>query len=343
LDSSVRGNAEYEGGDPVSELWRKDSQMSFASLAQPAVEPLIDRFATTQSLTLVVGAGASMESDLPSWRDLVKRLLMTVAEGRRDLDTPKARRQWVKQTLQRDDLLGAGAVVEVMGGPLDTLVPEQLYGEAGPTGFAPGPIAQQVAYLRDCFEGEVEILTTNYDDLVEQALIENAVPKSRVRSYVTNRSPSKRASNAVGVVHLHGLAGRNGAPQKIVLTEEHYHRMQRGRSWQEKLVTARLEESACLFVGTSLADPNLIRYLYGYKSPATPRHAAIFVRQGEPPCLPEVRAVREEAAAKRWGRCGVEAVFVDHYADAAQLLYEIGYRRGGVPPDTSPWGCVLRR
>jgi hypothetical protein len=103
--------------------------------------------------------------------------------------------------------------------------------------------------------------------------------------------------------------------------------MQRGTSWQEQLVVDRLENSTCVFVGMSLADPNLIRYLYGYEAQSPPLHVAIFVRQGEQEVAGSVRAEMEEAAARRWGRCGVQAIFVDHFADAAQLLYEIGYRR----------------
>jgi hypothetical protein len=279
-------------------------------------------------VTLLVGAGASMEADLPSWPELVSKLLMTVAQARDELATADAKKAWVDQTLERDDLLGGAAVVEVMATePLDELVPKQLYGDDGPSGFVPGEIARQVAYLRSCFGSQVEILTTNYDDLIEEALIAAGVPRGQIRSYVTNRRPEERARDAVGVVHLHGLAGRGGQPQKIVLTEEHYHRMQRGSSWQESLVTERLEKSVCLFVGMSLADPNLIRYLYGYEQSPTRKHAAIFVRQGEPLCPVDVRAMREEATSRRWARCGVEAVFVDHFADAAQLLYEIGYRK----------------
>jgi hypothetical protein len=269
-----------------------------------------------------------MEADLPSWPDLLSKLLMTVASSRDELATPETKRDWVKQTLERDDLLGAGAVVEVMATkPLDELVPEQLYGAAGPSGFAPGEIAHQVAYLRSCFGRTFEILTTNYDDLIEEALIARGIPRGQIRSYVVSRTTEQRAVGTTAVIHLHGLAGRERPPRKIVLTEEHYHRMQRGRSWQETLVTERLENSICLFVGMSLADPNLIRYLYGYEKSDTKRHAAIFVRQGEPSCPPEVRSMREEATARRWGRCGVEAIFVDHYSDAAQLLFEIGYRR----------------
>ena len=269
-----------------------------------------------------------MEAGLPSWRTLIKRLLKTVAETQPELDTPELRVEWAERILERDDLLGAAAVVEAMAADsLDNLVPKRLYGDDGPERYLPGPIARQIAELRRCFGESVEVLTTNYDDLIERALIDTGLGRSRIRSYISNRSPDKRAAGTTPVTHLHGLAGRNEDPKGIVLTEEHYHRMQRGRSWQEKLVTERLEESRCLFVGTSLADPNLIRYLYGYDPPSAPRHAAIFVREGEPDCPAAVRAALERSAARRWGRCGAEAVFVDHFADAAQLLYEIRYRR----------------
>lgn len=302
--------------------------MSFASLAQPAVLPLLERFAEAEDLTLLVGAGASMEAGLPSWKGLIEGLLDTVAESRADLDTSELKESWKELTIERDDLLGAGAVVEVLAEEsLDELVPKQLYGSAGPSGYQPGPIAHQVAQLRSSFGERAEILTTNYDDLIEQALIDGGIAPSRLRSYRTYRSPVNRASNTVSVTHLHGLAGRNEDAKSIILTEEHYHRMQRGSSWQERFVTERLEGSMCLFVGMSMADPNLIRYLYGYDLSEEVSHAAIFVRQGEPVCPGPVRALLEEAAAKRWKRCGVEAIFVDHFADAAQLLYEIRHRR----------------
>lgn len=100
---------------------------------------------------------------------------------------------------------------------------------------------------------------------------------------------------------------------------------------KSQCVTEHLEQALCLFVGTSLADPNLVRYLYGYRQSPSRRHAAVFVREGDlDGDSDQVRAARERAAARRWGRCGVDCVFVDHFADAAQMLYEIGYRRDTV-------------
>lgn len=312
--------------------------MSFASLAQPGIEPLIERAAAARKLTLLVGAGASMEAGLPSWPRLVEMLLETVASELPGLGEEE-QAAWVEATLERDDLLGAGAVVEVMAKEdLNELIPARLYGGQGPEAFAPGPIAHQVAALQEVWGEHLEILTTNYDDLLEQALIDAGTARTRIRSYTQNRDADKRARGTVAVTHLHGLAGRSEAPRKIVLTEEHYHRMQRGTSWQEKLVIERLQSSTCVFVGMSLADPNLIRYLYGYEADDDPRHAAIFVRQGEPEVPDPVREKMEEAAARRWGRCGVEAIFVDHFADAAQLLYEIGHRRASRDDSYEPVG-----
>lgn len=301
--------------------------MSFASLDSASVDGLIDRFASASQATLIVGAGASMEALLPSWPALVERLLRRVADAHPDLTTVDAKEEWIKRTLLHDDLLAAGAIVEVMASDdLDTLLPEELFRPGGPHAFEPGPIAHQVAYLKRCYEERLAILTTNYDDLIERALLRQGYAKKDIKSYVRRRTALP--DNAVPVTHLHGYAGRDGDPKALVLTEEHYHRMQRGSSWQEEYVTERLENSPCLFVGTSLTDPNLIRYLYGYKQSNVRRHVAVFVRQGDlEGAADEVRTVREEAVAKRWGRCGVEAIFVDHFGDAAQLLYEIGLKR----------------
>jgi hypothetical protein len=106
--------------------------MRFASLTQQAISPLIKRFADAEDVTLIIGAGASMEESLPSSPDLLERLLAHVAGEHPALTDAANRSDWIRRTLERDELLGAGAVIEVMGrDDLATLLPQALYGDAG--------------------------------------------------------------------------------------------------------------------------------------------------------------------------------------------------------------------
>jgi hypothetical protein len=96
-------------------------------------------------------------------------------------------------------------------------------------------------------------------------------------------------------------------------------------------VLQTLDNVPSLFLGTSLADLNLLRYLYERRGKR--RHAAVFVRQAEHFAVPApVREVREQAATERWDAEGVDVIFVDHYSDVAQIVAEIACSKAN--PDT---------
>jgi len=302
--------------------------VSFAAFAQPPLDRLIADASTAQRLTLMLGAGASIEAGLPNWPALIERLLVRAGTERGLLhDTDEAgRTRWVAEAVRRDGYLGAAAIVDALTDEsvLDTWIPEALYG-VGCTAadFFPGPICRQLPRLVDAFGPACELMTTNYDDLAEQAMRDDPLNPREAVAYVGEHREVPR--DAVQVVHLHGYAGRDGAAGRLVLTESDYQRMQQTVSWQETRVRAALGAGMFVFVGTSLVDPNLVRYLYGDAGAATPPRYAIFVRQdtyeeGVPAGVP---VAREEAVRARWSAVGVTAVFVDHYVDVAQLLYEM--------------------
>jgi hypothetical protein len=302
--------------------------VSFAAFAQPPLDRLIADAATAQRLTLMLGAGASIEAGLPSWPALIERLLVRAGTERGLLrDTDEAgRTRWVAEAVRRDGYLGAAAIVDALtdGDVLGAWIPEALYGEGRTAAdFFPGPICRQLPRLVDAFGPAFELMTTNYDDLPEQAIRDDQLNPREAVPYVGEYREVH--PGAVQVVHLHGYAGRDGAAGRLVLTESDYQRMQQTVSWQETRVRAALGESMFVFVGTSLIDPNLVRYLYGDAGAATPPRYAIFVRQDtyEEDVPAGVPAAREEAVRARWSTVGVTAVFVDHYVDVAQLLYEM--------------------
>lgn len=314
--------------------------MSFAAFSQEPITSLLSATGEAGRLSLLLGAGASMEAGLPSWDRLLDLLLIRGGEDSGLLDpvpvgeAPSAEQQarrsrWLEDTA-RDGPLGKAALAEALAGDRrDRWIADALYTpEAGPADYSPGPIARQIPHLRAAFGSELRVMTLNYDDLIEQAFRQDGRFEPVALATDQHREPAGK----FGVVHLHGYLGRDDAdPGQLILSEADYMEMQRGHSWQETYVRHALMDSTMVFVGTSLLDPNVIRYLHGVRPPRSeqPSRFALFVRQGQyPSSVPaDLRAAREQALAKRWEALGVTAVFVDHYTDVAQVLAEIARRR----------------
>ena len=315
--------------------------MSFDAFAAAPIADLIEAAGRDGKLSLLVGAGASMEAGLPSWDALLDRLLLRGAESTSLIEAVEAgaaptaeqlaqRERWLADAA-RDGPLGKAALADALAGSaLDDWIRAALFEPAdGPQAYYPGPISRQIPFLRDAMGEDLRVMTLNYDDLIEQALRDHAgAPEPYAISDEDLHVPTGKCS----VVHLHGYLGRDDRPRgEIILSEADYMQMQRGTSWQEALVQTALRDSTLVFVGTSLLDPNVIRYLHGVKPPTggQPARFAIFVRQGTyPEDVPaDFRAAREHGLARRWEALGVTAVFVDHYTDVAQVLAEVARRR----------------
>jgi hypothetical protein len=300
--------------------------VSFTTYADGPIARLIVAASDTPKLSLLVGAGASMEAGLPSWNVLVGRLLVRAAEAAELLPAgdDRARQLWLEDA-SRDGPLGAAAMVDALAGTdRDAWVPEALYGAGGPASFHPGPIARQIAELQVAFGDQLRIMTLNYDDLIEQALADIDLAPLALATAEHRVAPGQHA-----VIHLHGYLGRDRAAGQVILSEADYQGMQLGGAWQDDLVRTSLRDSSLVFVGTSLIDPNMLRYLHAVSREPAGEHFAIFVRQGvytggAPPGLAEAR---ERALTARWGQVGVVPVYVDHYTDVAQVLAEIAHRR----------------
>lgn len=295
----------------------------------------IDRLASTDTLTLVVGAGGSVEAGLPDWRQLIQRLVEEVGRlaGLRT-DDLEAFCDW---TLRREGLAGAGAVAKAeLGDNFAETLRQGLYREVADP--APGETSRAIAELRvDFLETDCEVVTTNYDGLLAEALRvvteqrriagEAALSGVRVVRAATERPPGTKE---LLVRHLHGVVLPDGRSLgNVVLSEDDYHLMQDSTSWQEGYFQGRLISSTCLFIGTSLSDPNLLRYLYRTKTSQS--HIALFARQQDAELYDSVAsavaAAKERSAEGRWRGVGVEPLNLDYFTQGAQFIEEITHRR----------------
>lgn len=295
----------------------------------PVVVKAIRQFAEADAVTIVVGAGASMESGLPSWATLLERLLLPLAKSE-GLTKQPDQEAFVDWLLECEGLVGAAVIAEAaLGNSFLTELREALY--QGISTPAPGPTARAIAQLRrQCLNVDAELVTTNYDDLLEVALLSGSKsdePTLEVVSLVDDRKPR---ATATPVRHLHGLVTPTKHEGTIVLSEAHYHRMQDGHHWQEQFMADRLNNSSCLFIGTSLNDPNLLRYLYRQGMPTRP-HIACFARQQDASyydrATKAAALARERIASLRWEEAGTQALRMDHFWEIAQLVWEISLAR----------------
>ncbi len=281
-------------------------------------QPIIERLATAERVTFVLGAGASMEAGLPSWRGLVRDLLRDVAP--RSL-AGADRAAWL-DAVAESGVLGMAATARALSrsdAEFVRRVQHHVYRGRGEEHFDPGPLVREVAaWKRD--HPDVQLATFNYDALLERALEDLGLA-------VQSREDDEPEPDGVAVVrHLHGRLTGTPGEDAIVLTEGDYARWPAG-GWQDRFMDRALD-GACVFVGLSFTDQNLLRWIYG----AGGDHLALLARQSSPRLTPPVRRELERASRARLRRANVTVHWADFYAELAQLLHEARQR----PPQPYP-------
>ena len=187
-----------------------------------------------------------------------------------------------------------------------------------------GNLRSQIARLVESFgPPSCDVLTTNYDLVLDDAI-------SEIVTEAPATSTGARRPKAKNVTHLHGVVTPRGRIRgELVLSDRDYVLMQEDSAWQQTYFASRFAESTCVFVGASLTDPNLLRYLF--RSETTKPHYAIFVRQQDAEIYaesaPDVIDLREKTSEARWSNAGIQPLHTDFYSQSAQLLHEVLHRR----------------
>lgn len=213
----------------------------------------------------------------------------------------------------------------------------------------PGQSALAIAKVAQSFGAEgCDVATTNYDLVLEAA-----------STIVTGRTPTTVVGASYrsqqNVLHLHGvMRPRGGISGDLILSERDYFMMQEDTAWQQEYFARRMAESSCIFVGASLTDPNLLRYLY--RAPSEQAHYAIFVRQQDVSLYDgtttQVIELRERTAEARWRQAKIKPLHADYFSQSAQLVHEILHWRQTtsrrrvyrpLPKRLTTWRNKLRR
>lgn len=273
-----------------------------------------------ERLTLMVGAGVSAAVGVPLWAELIAHLLGAYVERTyASVLSPEAV-DAIRSTLQ-DELRSLSPIqtAEFIQSRLTALEFKEvlragIYG-GGPHD-APSALLRAIVALHRGLHG---IVSFNFDDILERAFDDAGVLHTTIAS---GRDLS--AVKGLPIYHPHGYLPRVGnGSDNIVFAESQYHSQYAGSySWTNVVVQRLLLESTCLFVGTSLTDPNLRRMIdLSHRENDAQRH--FYVAK-----LPRANRTESQAAVLEVYQAahealGITPIWVDAYDEIPALLRAI--------------------
>jgi hypothetical protein len=198
------------------------------------------RYIRESRCVLFVGSGLSSWAGLPTWHDLLTRMLDQVG----DEDAENRELSEVRQ------LLNSAKLLDVADFCLDALGHHRFYSSLrenlrGSEGAIPEP---HRILVRLPFAG---IVTTNYDKLLERSFAHSS-PKTPTHADIAALGPLL-FDGAFFILKAHGDIDR---PDTIVLTASDYQRLIHRNAAFQDIFSAILLTKAILFIGYSLNDPD---------------------------------------------------------------------------------------
>lgn len=295
---------------------------------------LIREIAEADELTIFSGAGLSADQGRPTWSELIALLLRDVARQRFGLELTDVQRQFVEYVLRTHDLLSAASIIrQELRTDLVAHIHRHLYRSesANPGGIFAKAVAYSALVWR-LKDGRSVLVTTNYDDALEQAF------ESPGNQKLLNESLSATAftgaesgpdERTIPIYHLHGYIPEDAHPRgELLFSEADFARLGAPQSdWRAELVNERLSNSTCLFVGLSMQDPGLARYLLHSaavpKDPNFSRYAAFSI-QGEDWRSEnyKLRNALMDAARTRLHHLDLSEIRTYYYGQIPQLVSE---------------------
>lgn len=282
-------------------------------------------------LTLVCGAGVSVEAGIPTWGDLLIQLLGAMMERiskDHSLDVSK------KAAAEFQRRHGSSSLI--LGKYLKNNLGKDFQGEMRDALYASKPTSSRiidgiVRLSRPQRDGKPldSIVTFNFDCLIEENLLASSIQNRPIFSEAIQHS-----SHELPVYHVHGYlprAGRIPTEMELVFSEDAYHsQFIDPFSWSNLIQLTKLTQNTCLFIGISLTDPNMRRLLdvAWRKNPdKVMSHYIVkrLPRSSDGDVLDEVSKLLEEQDANA---LGLNVIWIEEFAELPSILEEIAEGNG---------------
>jgi len=217
-----------------------------------------------EKLVFVLGAGVSMSYGVPGWDMLLQKLMVNTIE--KEQSASNALSKLFNELFSPSPLI-AGRFIqkyfESKNSSFEEIVRKVLYAEIN----QPAASHLMDEIVKFCVAAGKSpnldsIITYNFDDLVEQHLLKTniEVPFRPIYGLGMNPEPGE-----LPIYHVHGFLPEKGelsGLNQITFGENVYHKHYSDiYSWNNIVQINKFRDCTCLFIGSSLTDPNTRRLL----------------------------------------------------------------------------------
>jgi len=258
--------------DLLAEVFGDISDISsYSSDATPnkvSCEEQLDELVRTvgqDGLVLVLGSGISRNFGLPLWNQLLKDLLNAGLQKKLSEEGFRCEPSDIENLINSplSPIIIASFIRSLAQERFSQVVWHELYRSPPKWNEKSEEWLSEITAL--CQSKQVDsIITYNFDDVLEQFFAKNNLDFA---IYDINNTDINLAHdvNKLPIYHVHGLLQQHKATTentKIIFSEENYHEQYHDPySWNTLIQLDKYRSKPCLFIGTSLTDPNQRRLL----------------------------------------------------------------------------------
>jgi len=237
-----------------------------------------------ENLVLVLGAGVSLEFGVPSWELLLQNLMVHTIEKENKVSNilsklfneifepnPLIAGRYLQDYFEKNNSSFESMVREVLYSHIDKDKNSKLLDEIVKICVAPGKSPNLDS-----------IVTYNFDDILEYRLEKTGMDIPYKSVYGVG---IEIKNGELPIYHVHGFLPEKkklNKSNKITFGESNYHQQYTDiYSWNNIVQINKFRENTCLFIGSSLTDPNIRRLLdIAYKQKGNKRkHHYIFKKR----------------------------------------------------------------
>lgn len=217
-----------------------------------------------ERLVLVLGAGVSMAFGLPSWDILLQKLMVATLEKEKNASSilsklfakifnpsPLIAGRYLQKYFETNNQSFEEEVRKILYQEIDRNTLSDLMDEIVRYCIAPGKSPNLNS-----------IITYNFDDILEQSVLKSSLDLPFKSIYGKGIDVD---TGELPIYHVHGYLPENGKlsdSNQITFGENVYHKQYTDiYSWNNIVQINKFRENNCLFIGTSLTDPNTRRLL----------------------------------------------------------------------------------